>query len=82
MSDQQQPTPPLWRVMEEANIRVTAFYRDDEGALMEMPPDEITYAAELRAIADGLRQAFPKDPRELRACRWLLSEADRAERGE
>ena len=67
-----QSTPPLWEVMHQV------FMQTADTDL----PLEKCIAAEIRAIEAELRKKFPKDPREMRACRWLLDEADRAERGE
>ena len=84
MTDQQQPPPPLWRVMRDATHAAMNKYHP-------FCTDEQSYAAELRAIADAVvpdhlciyGESFDIDSTTKGEIRQLLlAEADRAEQGE
>jgi hypothetical protein len=79
------PNRPLWEVMEDAHREEAGCVFDHLGNTVLSEPDRFTRAAELRAIAEWIKQREQQSSvvaEVIDVSKWLHEEADRAETGE
>ena len=83
MTNQQQPTPPLWQAMQSALVESTGTCSVDntDRRFIELPLEGGDCAAMLRAVADAVVKASD-NPETITGADiycWLQQEAHRAE---